>query len=370
MLNNQHVIIVGGGIIGCMTAFYLAKAKVSVTIVERDAVGSQASGGAAGLLTPYWAPIDKTLADFSGENLRLHADLHKELPEYTNIDYHYGVIPFLRLAFSETDEQSLSKWCADRRKDSLSVEWLSAKTAQQMSSWIGRNVQSAVLSTIEPQVDAYPLTMAIAQASEYHGAKIISAEVTNVTTTGSRITGVCLHDGRELPADSVVLAMGPWSHFLKPWVGFHIPVKPQRGQILYLDSPHKHPEYALIHNDSYILPKLSGRLFAGTTWEDVGFSNNTTQQGQEQIIKNALYMSPLSQEVSVMSSSACLRPLSEDNYPFIGQLPSWDNLYIAAGHGPEGILLSPATGKYLSEIIMTKSSAYDISPFSPNRLAL
>ena len=81
MLNNQHVIIVGGGIIGCMTAFYLARAKVSVTIVERDAVGSQASGGAAGLLTPYWAPVDKTLADFSGENLRLHADLHKELRE-------------------------------------------------------------------------------------------------------------------------------------------------------------------------------------------------------------------------------------------------------------------------------------------------
>jgi glycine oxidase len=239
-----------------------------------------------------------------------------------------------------------------------------------LTPWVGSNVRSAILSTIEPQVDAYPLTMATAEASEYYGAKIISAEAKNLVTAGSRITGVRLHNGTKLSADGVVLAMGPWSHVLSTWIGFDIPIKPQKGQIIYLDSPHKHPEYALIHNDSYILPKLSGKLFAGTTWEDVGFSTNTTQQGQAQIIKNTLYMSPLSQETSVITSSACLRPLSEDNYPFIGQLPAWDNLYIAAGHGPEGILLSPATGKYLSEIIINKSSSYDISPFSPNRLAL
>ena len=369
MLNDQEVIVVGGGIIGCMTAFFLAKDHVKVTIVERDAIGSQASGGAAGLLTPYWGPIDKTIAAFSQENLRLHAILHKELGEYTKINYHYGTIPFLRLAFSERDESSLMRWYNDRKKEHLTAEWLSNNEVRRLTPWVGNAIQSAVLSNIEPQVDAYPLTIAVAEAAEHYGAKITTGEVKNLLTTGSKVSGIHLSDGTRLQADHVVLAMGPWSRFLGSWIGFDVPVKPQKGQIIYLDSPHEHPEYALIHNDSYILPKLSGRLFAGTTWEDTGFSNATTTEGQNHIISNALDISPLAQDVSVMASSACLRPLSIDNYPFIGKIPSWENLYLATGHGQEGILLSPATGKYLSELIVNKSSSYDLTPFNPGRLA-
>jgi glycine oxidase len=117
----------------------------------------------------------------------------------------------------------------------------------------------------------------------------------------------------------------------------------------------------------YILRKPSGEVLGGTTWERVGFDRQATLEGQASIVEGTLRLSPRARDAVVEESRACLRPYSADEHPIIGLAPGWENLYIAAGHGPEGILMGPATGKHLAQLIAAGQSDYDLSPFSPGR---
>ena len=101
--STSRVVIVGGGVIGCMTAYYLTQAGVSdVVIIEREGVASGASGYSAGMLTPYSGSNDPGLLALSGASLKLHAELAEDLPRITGIDHGYDMVPYLRCAFAET----------------------------------------------------------------------------------------------------------------------------------------------------------------------------------------------------------------------------------------------------------------------------
>ena len=371
MAGHPDVIIVGGGIIGCFAAYYLGRHGLSTVIIERDGIGSQASGNAAGILTPYWGATTPALRTFAEESQRLHRELAQSLPEATGIDHHYGLVPFLRVAFTGEDEGELRRWYDARRGEGHAPAWLSGDEARRVSGgWLAPEARAAVLSELEPQVDAYRLVLAVAKGAEALGSQIRSGEVVGVCGGKGNATGVVLADGAKVHGQAILLAMGPWSKLAGPWAGLEIPVEPQRGQIVRLSAPGPLPETALIHaqGENYILPKISGELLGGTTWESAGFDPRVTAEGQTSIVEGALRLSPRAQNAVVEGSRACLRPLSFDDHPIIGLAPGWENLYVATGHGSEGILLSPATGKYLAQLMATGRSDYDLSPFSPARL--
>ena len=370
MNSHPDVIIVGGGIIGCLAAYYLGGHGLSTVIVERDAIGSQASGNAAGILTPYSGAGGPVLQAFAEESHRLHRELAQALPEETGIGYHYGLVPFLRVALTEEDEGGLRRWYDARRREGHDLAWLSGEEGRRLSGgWLSPEARAVVPSELEPQVDPYRLVLAVATAAEALGSRIRTGEVAGIQGRDGRATGVVLADGATIPGHAVLLAMGPWTKLAGPWAGLRIPVEPVRGQIVRLSVPGTQPPFALlrIEGRGYILRKPSGEVFGGTTWERVGFDQQATPEGQASIVEGTLRLSPRARDAVVEESRACLRPYSEDEHPIIGPAPGWENLYIAAGHGPEGILMGPATGKYLAQLIATGRSDYDLSPFSPGR---
>src|SRR5258708_13780058 len=102
--NSPDVVIVGGGIAGMTTAYYLAKARVASVVVERDAIGSHASGFAYGGLSPLSGfGIPGPLAEITQDGMRLHRELSKCLLEETGIDIDFRVRSSLPLAFTEAD---------------------------------------------------------------------------------------------------------------------------------------------------------------------------------------------------------------------------------------------------------------------------
>ncbi len=371
MGSNPDVVIVGGGIIGCFTAYYLGQHGLSTVIIERDGIGSQASGNAAGILTPYSGAVTPALLAFAEESYPLHRELARVLPETTGIDYRYGLVPFLRVAFTTEDEQELIRWYDARRREGHAPVWLSGDEARRVSGgWLATEARAAVLTELEPQVDPYRLVLAVAAGAEALGSRIRGGEVVGIRGAKGTATAVILADGTTVQGHAVLLAMGPWSKLAGPWAGLKIPVEPLRGQIVKLSVPGPLPEFALFHvqGHSYVLPKISGELLGGTTWERVGFDRRVTPEGQTSIVQGTLRLSPRTQDAVLEEARACLRPFSLDGHPIIGLAPGWENLYIAAGHGPEGILLGAATGKYLAQLMATGRSDYDLSPFSPARL--
>ncbi len=420
--STSRVAIVGGGIIGCMTAYYLTRAGVSdVVIIEREGVASGASGYSAGMLTPYSGSNDAGLLALSGAALKLHAELAEELPRITGIDHGYDMAPYLRCAFAETGFDVARQFMEDRVADGLDADWLTGDEAREVCDWLSDEVEGACLTAIEPSVDSRLLTRSVLRASEIAGARLVEGEVVGIhphpdplpsrergnastpappSESGNtdplvlpsemertsplsppwervRVrgnTGVTLADGTTIEADAVLLAMGPWSKSANSWLGYEITVEPQKGELLYIDEAKagmSKPPVTMHNMDDggVIFPRRISPTILGATKEDGrGFDRETSDYPWEFIIPRVQRLSERIDESMVSHQTACLRPMPADGKPFVGGAPGWDNVYIASGHWSEGVHYGPLTGKSIAELITDGATSTDISAIDAARL--
>ena len=163
--------------------------------------------------------------------------------------------------------------------------------------------------------------------------------------------------------------MGPWAGLASSWLNLHIPVRPQKGQNLRLQASGSPFLYALSWNAYHMRTKHDGLVWAGTTQEDVGFDDQPTEDGRDSIISGLLTMVPSLSEAELVLQTACFRPLSSDGLPIIGEVPGWSGVYLATGHGGEGILLSTVTARIMTDLIVKNHTSIPIEPFTPARFA-
>ena len=364
------VIVIGGGVIGCSIAYFLAsKYKQEVVIIERDAVASGASGGAAGELGAvgrhrYPANFTKFLLD----GIKMHDDYADQLISESGIDYLLSDIPMIRPAFNEEEASELQEQVVWQRELGLSVDWLDYKQVHSLSSWLSSEAIGAAY-TVERQLEAYPFAIAIAQASEKNGVSIRNAEVKEILYENNRAIGVKLSNGDEIFCGTVVIANGPWSQFSQEWHDLEIPVIPLRGQIVHSAAPEgmNMPVHAIFHETGYVLPKPSGDLLIGTTQERAGFDPHPTLEAQNSIMEAVIRLAPAVIDAPIKDLTACLRPYCEDELPIIGAIPNKDSLFIATGHGYKGVTLALVTGSNVAELIIEGSSTVNLAEFSPSR---
>ena len=392
--SSARVVIVGGGIIGCATAYYLTRAGISdIVIVERDYIASGASGYSAGILTPYSGSNDPGLLALSSASLKLHAELAEELPDTTGIDHGYDLKPYLRCAFGETGHAEAKSFLRDRRSEGLPAEWLSGNEAREVCDWLSEEVEAACFTEIEPTVDSKLLTNSLLNAAQDKGAQVLAAEAVGLIPLNSpfhkRGRGVKLVDGSMLDADAVVLAMGPWTNEAGKWLGYDVPVFPQKGELLYMHQPRLNPPQspfpqkgerdveqdrpsATMHNmdeGGVILTRRLSRTVLGATKEDgKGYDREPSKYAWDFILPKVQRLTDRITSDSVTHHTACLRPMPADGKPYVGKAPGFDNVFIASGHWSEGVHYAPLTGKAISDLITTGKSETDISAISAARL--
>ena len=355
--NGSDVIVVGGGIAGCLTGYLLAKAGVSVTILERDAVGSHASGFAFGGLGPLeGAGIPDTILDFSVWCFRRHETLYEELREETGIDTQFHHRDRLNLAFTEAEaaqQKAAIEWQA--RLPGFKVEWLEAAEAVKAEPRTNPACLGASYAQGTGAVEAYRYNLAAAQAAEKYGATILQRRVVGLLGDGGQCRGVRLETG-ELAAGAVVLAGGPWAGGMSDWCGVDIPVRPLKGQIIRLQLAENSMVASLNYAGSYAASKPDGLIWAGTTEEEAGFDEELTTAARDKVMGDLLKMAPSLAEAELVQQTACLRPLSADGMPIMGAVPGWENLYLATGGGRKGILWSTGMAQGLADLMLEGSS--------------
>ena len=373
---SHDVVVVGGGVMGFAVAYFLAAEHgIRSLIIERDAIASGASGGAAGELAASELSAvggrrnSPAYTRFLLEAIDLHSSMAPALLEESGIDYLLTNLPMLRPAFDDDEATRLRKEMEEHRSEGIQGEWLEPENIHAMGSWLSDNAVGAVYS-VEHQLEAYPFALALAQAAERHGVEVRTGEVTGLEREGGRATGVRMGDGEIVGAQRVVVANGPWTQHASAWMGIDLPVIPLRGQIVHLDLPPgtRAPRQAIFHETGYVLPKVGGDLLAGTTMEDAGFDPHPTVEAQNAIMEAAVRLAPTLLEAPIREVTACLRPYSKDERPIIGAVPGWESLYIATGHGFKGVTLSLITGKSLAQLIARGSSGFPLDEFSPARL--
>lgn len=359
----MHVVICGGGVIGSACAYELAKRGTAVTLVERWRVAGCASGKSGGFLARDWCrgtPVDALVR----RSFALHEVWAEELGNpygYRKVDT-YSAAMSLRRAIRQGGERDLAPWLAD---DAVH------------RSQIGSTESTA-------QVDPEAFTTALAEAAVARGGKLVIGAVAGVqrSSDGARATGIVLDDGREIAADAVIIAMGPWTILAAQWLplpathglkGHSVIFRPKAplpaeaifAEVETRDGQMLGPE---------IVPRVDGTLYiCGNPGEGpmpVDPSRVLPEPGGCDTLKEiALRLVPALAGAEVVAEQACYRPIAEDGLPVIGPVEGVTGAYIATGHGVWGMLNAPGTAEALADVVLGgKPRHVDLARFAPSRL--
>jgi len=367
---SGDVVIVGGGIVGMATAYYLAKGGVPSIVIERDAIGSHASGFAYGGLSPLGGfGIPGPLAEIAQDGMRLHRELAESLVEETGMDVDFRVRPSLALALSDADVRRLQAalpW--QQRQAGYGARWLDAAEARRVEPRISEETIGAVLIDGTADVEPYRLVLALTKAAEEMGATVRHGRVTGLRREGGRVTRVILERG-EVACSAVVLGLGPWSGETSSWIDTPIEVRPLKGQILRLQAPGPPVACSVGWGHNYATTKTDGLLWAGTTEEEAGFDEESTPEARDEIGAALVKMLPAMADAQVVHQTACLRPLASDGLLLLGRVPALEHVYMATGAARKGIVYGPPMGRAIADLIRTGSTKISLEAFNPGRFA-
>lgn len=365
----RDVVVIGGGIVGCMTAYLLAKSGATVTILEADSVGSHASGFAFGEMGALeGSGIPDPLLGFSVWSHQRHVSLAAELQEVSGVDpiFHLGARIKLALQPEEAvDFRKSLEWQKDIAD--FKARWLGPEDIVKAEPQANPDCVGGVYSENAGSVEPYRYTLAAAQAAEKLGVDMVLRRARGLVRDGERCMAVRIDDG-QISAGTVVLAMGPWTGQASEWCGATLPVTPLKGQILRLQHASHQVKSSIYYKGSYVSSKPDGLIWAGTTEEEVGFDEEITGEARDKIMHDLLAMAPALADAELVRQTACLRPLSTDGMPIVGKVPGWENLYVGTGAGRKGILWSSGMTQGLADIVLgTKSEVPGLEALGPER---
>ena len=370
---TANVAIVGGGVIGLSIARELALRGVNeIVLIERSRMGSEASYAAGGMLAPQAeADCADDFFELACQSRAMYPTLAAALREETEIDIELDTTGTLYLAFDEHEEQEIGQRYAWQIRAGLPVEKLSAVEARRVEPCISENVHAALRFPLDTQVENRRLLAALISSCEKHGIRLMSGtSVESVRLQGGRVAGVDTAIGF-VSSRMVVIASGSWTSFIAASgeSARRLPkvrVEPVRGQMICFRSQPPLARHVICSPRGYLVPRLDGRLLAGSTTEQAGFDASVTGAGLHSILSHALEISGVVWSFPVVESWAGLRPHCKDDLPVLGPC-AVDGLFYATGHYRNGILLAPITGKLIADAIVGNVVLPLLSRFVPER---
>jgi glycine oxidase len=365
---KTDVLIIGGGVIGSSAAYELSKAGKKVALLERHDIGSGASGmSAAGLE----AQLDVREGDASFSNLLIESralfpELAKELAAI-GIDIGFEPCGILRLAKNEEESLKLKKRMDWQAGCGWRVEWFGENELKGRCPGL-KGYGEGLFYADDGQILASRFTSGLAEAARRRGCSVQEhCEVLSIHSSASSVQ-VKTQKG-SWDAGQVIIAAGPWADQLLSPLGMALHLEPVRGQLLLLDMPKRLLPFMIYTAQGYLVPKADGTLIIGTTQERVGFSTATTETAVHSLKKFALATVPELARCRFIGAVAGLRPGGlPGDIPAIGPLPGIDNVFVAAGHFKNGMLLAPITAKMLAAQLLDQKPPLPLEPFLPSRL--
>jgi glycine oxidase len=367
-MKTADVLIIGGGIIGCSIALELARARVRVLLLERDRVGCEASGEAAGYLAPQAEGVTPgPFLDLCLKSRGMFGPLQETLREETGIDIEYLRSGALYLLFTEEDEASGRRLFEEQKGHGLAIERWDRDQVLEAEPHVTPAIRGALYFPDDHQVQNARMVRALVLAGTRRGAQYMEGSpVTGVVRQGDRVIGVrSLADTYH--AGKVVIAAGAWSGTLGEIVRREIPIRPARGQLLSLQTRGEVLRHVLFGRDAYLVPRANGEVAVGSTVEFVGFEKHVTAAGVEGLLAAARRLIPALGSRALLRAWAGFRPWTPDELPYLGAVPGSPGLYIASGHFRKGILLAPVTGHLMAELLRDQAPSLSLSPFRLDR---
>ena len=372
---SSDVLVVGGGIIGLVTAWRAARRGFTTALVDPEP-GGGAAQVAAGMLAAVTELHfgEETLLGLNLASARRYPDFAAELTEASGQDLGYRRSGTLAVALDADDRAHLRELHALQVRSGLESEWLSGRECRRLEPMLAPGVRGGLRVDGDHQIDPRRLAAALVTACERAGVVMHRTWAERLTVVRERATGVVTADGTGLGAGQVVLAGGSLSGRLAGVPDDVVPpVRPVKGQVLRLTVPGRYAPFlhrtvrAVVRGSHvYLVPRENGELVVGATSEELGWDTTVTAGGVYELLRDAHELVPGITELPLTETRAGLRPCSPDNAPLLGP-SALDGLLLATGHHRNGVLLTPVTGDVLAHVLTTGELPAEARPFTPLR---
>ena len=364
---NTEVIIIGGGIQGCASAYYLAKAGIKATVIEKDWVCRHASGVNAGgvrSLGRHLSEVPLSLA-----SITMWQDLSEEL----GADTGFRCKSLINIAADEADMQTLRAREAQMHALGFHHEHiLNRETLRHYLPFVADHCAGGVISHTDGYAIPYQTTIAYKRAAQALGANFIEGEaVESIRRVGN--TWITQSKSNQYKSEYIVNCAGAWANKIAVMIGDNTPMSYSAPMLMITTRmPHfATPVVGAVSRPLSFKQFDNGTVLIGGGAK--GFAdrdNNRTRLDYKKLAvgaKNVAEFFPIMQNASVNRMWSGLEAYMPDNLPVIGFSPQAQNALHAFGFSAHGFQMGPIVGKIISQLITTAKCDFDLSPFKADR---
>jgi glycine oxidase len=362
MSNPEHIIVVGAGVIGLLTALNLATEGCRVTLVDRQQAGREASWAGGGIVSPLYpwrySPAVTALAHWSQS---FYPQLGDRLLSLTGVDpeVHVTGLHWLDL----DDEAQALTWARQNHRPLAKID---IDQVYREVPPLGPGFTSALYMAGVANVRNPRLVKALRAALQ--GLTNVQVRehcaVEGFVQQQNRVVGVHAQ-GADLLGDKVVLTAGAWSGELLATLGLELPVEPVKGQMILFKCEEDFLPAMVLARTRYAIPRRDGHVLVGSTLEHAGFDKTPTEQALLSLRASAQELLPALKDAVPVAHWAGLRPGSPEGIPFIGPVPSHPGLWLNCGHYRNGLVLAPASCQLLTDLMLQHSPIVNPAPYAP-----
>ncbi len=379
---TADVVIIGGSVVGSSAAWHLRQDGFTgrIIVVERDPTYLYASAARAmgGIRQQFCTPVTVQMVQYSVE---LWKDFDRRLAHLPSPPHAwFRQRGYLFLADAATAAALRQRYELGRRAGAR----VQLVAVDEMRALVPDLVLDDVVFGLLGPEDGYAapkeVLMGLRGAAEASGVEYLGDEVRAIDVRGDVVTGVRLKSGTSLSTRTVVNAAGPWAGRIAALAGLRVPVEPMRQMLfrarLPLHWPYRFPmviDPSGMHwrHDDPITPAAPDRIIvAFTKWnEPVGENFEVAvDRWRSEFLPALARRMPAFERLTDVEGWAGLYEMTPDHNPVIGEHPSRRGFIFATGFSGHGLMMSPATGRIVSEMVRTgRSEMFDIAIFAPDR---
>jgi len=378
---DSDVAVLGAGLVGLSLAYELACLGARVTVVDASHPGRATDAG-AGILSPatsteadpdLWPFLRQAGAHYPALLARMTAD------GVDTAGAGYGACGILSVGlrphedgwFAPFADLVLRRWPGE-------VSEITPEEAGSLFPPLGP-VHRVLSAPGSARIDGRGMAAALRQAAAARGVTFAEGAVHGVVAAagGTRhVESLSVEGHRNVRCSALAVAGGAWTAAAGEWLGRRLPVGPTKGQIVHLGVEADTGGWPIVQPllTHYLVPWPGGRVACGGTFETrAGFSVAVTAAGLHELLRECLLVAPGLEHATYLETRVGLRPTSADDCALVGRLPGWGNVFVATGHGANGLLQGPYSARVLAHDMTGSALPGDEPPlpaaFDPGRFA-
>lgn len=369
MIKSADIVVIGGGVVGCSTAYNLAKLGAGkVVVLEKKYLASGSTGRCGAGMRVQWGTETNCL--LSRESVKMLSHLPEMLDVNIDIEFHQS--GYLLPAYTESMVEQFKKNLVLQNSLDIHAKWLTPEECLDVVPFMSlKGVLGATFCAEDGHCNPFKVTEAYATAARNLGVEIYTdTEVLDIESKNGKILSVHTASG-DIATNTIVNAAGGYSKQVGRMVGVELPIFPERHEILVTEpvEPTLGPMVMSFYHNLYCQQSPHGSFIMGIGHpnEPETFNIKSSWQFLCDMAERVVEILPPLARLNVIRQWAGLYDMSPDRTPILGNTPALERFFTAAGFSGHGFMISPITGQLMAEIVLGKTTTFPTQMFDAGR---